>query len=111
MKLRFAALMLALAAGAAAAQSLPYGVTVGNLHAVRDTTMGQTTITGTVTNHGKTLLPSPSVVFALYDANGAEIGRVSERSPQALPPGASWEVRAITPHTFTRFTAIDVKAE
>ncbi|WP_144632157.1 FxLYD domain-containing protein [Bordetella genomosp. 13] len=111
MKTRFAALLLALAAGSATAQSLSYGVSVSNLQATRDTTMGQTTITGTVTNNGDRLLPAPSIVFALYDANGAEIGRVAQRAEAPLPPGASWELLATTPQSFSRFTAVDVKAE
>lgn len=111
MKSRLAALLLTLAAATATAQSLPYGVSVANLQAVRDTTLGQTTITGTLTNHGNTELPAPSVTFALYDAQGREISRVTQRADAPLPPGGTWDVRAITPHTFTRFSAIDVRAQ
>jgi len=110
MRLRFAALLLALAA-AAQAQSLPYGVSVGNLQAVRDLGLGQTIITGTLVNNGQALLPAPSVTFALYDAEGREITRISQQAEAPLPPGATWNVRAVTPYTFTRFSAIDVKAQ
>lgn len=111
MKIRFAALLLTLAAATAGAQSLPYGVNVGNLEAVRDTTTSETIITGTYSNLGAKRIERAEVEFALYDGEGREIGRVSDKTEKPLEPGEVWQFRASTPLTFSRFTAMHVRAE
>ncbi|MFU2049768.1 FxLYD domain-containing protein [Bordetella hinzii] len=106
----FAAVLLCLSVQAMA-QSLPYGVTLGNLQATRDNIAGQTVITGTYSNQGQKRIVQPSVTFALFDANGQEIGRISSQSPIPLEPGDLWHIRASTPMTFQRFTAVEVRAD
>ncbi len=106
----FAAVLLCLSAHAAA-QNLPHGVTLGNLQATRDNIAGQTVITGTYRNQGQTRIIQAAVTFALFDANGKEIGRISSQSPIPLDPGDLWHIRASTPMTFQRFTAIEVRAD
>lgn len=106
----FAAFTLGLAF-TAGAQSLPHGVTLGNLQATRDTMAGQTVITGTYSNQGQNRIVLPAVTFALYDEAGKEIGRVSAQSPIPLEVGDMWHIRASTPMTFSRFTAIEVTAD
>jgi len=100
MKTRLASLAAALllAATGALAQSLPYGVTLGNLQATRDAAAGVSTITAWV-------------VFALYDSQGREIGRVKEQSIGPIAPGEIWQIRSTTPQPFERFSAIEIKAE
>ncbi|WP_459615930.1 FxLYD domain-containing protein [Bordetella sp. 2513F-2] len=113
---KYCAILLLAMAGSllppcAPAQSLPYGAALGPLQATTDTASGQTTITGTLHNHGERVLPSPSVTFVLYDEQGREIDRIVARASAPLPPGATWDIRETTPHRFVRFTALHVKAE
>jgi len=109
MKKPLACLLLMLAAATAAAQSLPYGVSIDNLAATRQAD-GMSVITGIVANHGDKPVQGLSVTFVLYDAQGREVGRATDRHDAALAPGATWQVHAATPHTFARFTALDIKA-
>ncbi|WDI08849.1 FxLYD domain-containing protein [Bordetella pertussis] len=51
------------------------------------------------------------VVFALYDSQGREIGRVKEQSIGPIAPGEIWQIRSTTPQPFERFSAIEIKAE
>ncbi|MBV7483009.1 FxLYD domain-containing protein [Bordetella sp. BOR01] len=110
MKKTLACLLLATASAMAAAQSLPYGVSLGDLAATRQAD-GTSIITGTLSNHGDKPVQGLSVTFVLYDAQGNEVGRTTGRRDTALEPGASWQVQAATPHAFTRFTAMDIKAQ
>ncbi|OZI68060.1 FxLYD domain-containing protein [Bordetella genomosp. 1] len=111
MKKRIAALLLSLAASAAAAQSLSYGVNLGNLEAVRDNNTAETVITGTLANLSNKRIEHAEVEFALYDADGREIGRIRDASDKPLDPGEVWQVRASTPLAIARFTAVHIKAE
>ncbi|CAP44885.1 FxLYD domain-containing protein [Bordetella petrii] len=104
------ALASVLAAATAAAQSLPYGVSISNLAATRQAD-GSSVITGVVSNHGDKPVQGLSVTFVLYDAQGREVGRATGRRDTALAPGETWQVLAPTPHAFTRFTALDIKAQ
>lgn len=104
MNARFAALLLlALAPGLACAQNLRRDPAVQALTATRDIPLGQTTITGSYTNNSQTTLPAPKVVFALYDANEREVGRITQRASTDLAPGQTWDIRATTPLAFTRY--------
>ncbi|ARP79333.1 FxLYD domain-containing protein [Bordetella genomosp. 6] len=113
MKIRLASLTAALllATTGALAQSLPYGVTLGNLQATRDATAGVSTITGSLSNQGAKRIGRAWVVFALYDSQGREIGRVKEQSIGPIAPGEIWQIRSTTPQPFERFSAIEIKAE
>ena len=110
MKKLLVSLLLAMASAATAAQSLPYGVSINNLAATRQAD-GTSVITGTVTNHGEQPVQGLSVTFVLYDAQGNEMGRTTGQRDTPLPPGQAWQVQATTPHAFTRFTAMDIKAQ
>ncbi|MBO1112104.1 FxLYD domain-containing protein [Bordetella petrii] len=110
MKKILASLALAAASAAAAAQSLPYGVSIDNLAATRQAD-GSSVITGIVSNHGDKAVQGLTVTFVLYDAQGREVGRTTGRRDTALAPGENWQVLATTPHAFTRFTAMDIKAQ
>ncbi|OZI71949.1 FxLYD domain-containing protein [Bordetella genomosp. 12] len=105
-----AAALLGLAAQAWS-QTLPYGVTLGNLQASRDTQAGQTVITGTYGNQGQTRIEQASVTFALFDANGHEIGRISAQSTAPLLPGEVWHFHASSPLDFQRFSAVQAGAQ
>jgi len=109
MKKHLACLLLMLAAATAAAQSLPYGVSINDLAATRQAD-GSSVITGLVSNHGDKPVQGLSVTFVLYDAQGREVGRTTGQRDTPLPPGESWQVQATTPHAFTRFTAMDIQA-
>ncbi|HYG41727.1 MAG TPA: FxLYD domain-containing protein [Bordetella sp.] len=110
MKQIFACLILTAASAMAAAQSLPYGVSINGLAATRQAD-GTSVITGTLANHGDKPVQGLSVTFVLYDAQGNEVGRTTGRRDAPLAPGESWQVQATTPHVFTRFTAMDIKAQ
>ncbi|MBO9353213.1 ASCH domain-containing protein [Bordetella petrii] len=109
MKKTLASLLLAVAS-AASAQSLPHGVSINNLAATRQAD-GTSLITGVVSNHGERPMQRLSVTFVLYDAQNHEVGRATDERDTPLAPGESWQVQASTPHTFTRFTAMDIKAQ
>ncbi|MCD0502149.1 DUF3426 domain-containing protein [Bordetella petrii] len=110
MKKILACLLLAAASAIAAAQSMSHGVSIKDLAATRQAD-GVSVISGTLTNHSDKPVAAPSVTFVLYDAQGKEIGRAEGKRDTALAPGESWQVRAMTPLVFTRFTAMDIKAE
>ena len=110
MKMILASLALAVASATAAAPSLPYGVSINELAAVRQAD-GSSVITGIVSNHGDKPVQGLSVTFVLYDGQGREVGRATSRRDAALAPGENWQLQAVTPHAFTRFTAMDIKAQ
>lgn len=104
MNTRLAALLLlALACGTASAQNLRHDSSVQTLAATRDLVLGQTTIIGSYTNTGYATLPAPKVIFALYDTNDHEIGRIVEHAETDLAPGQTWDIRATTPLVFARY--------
>lgn len=110
MKRLLATVLLAAAAFGAAAQSLPHGVTIDSLAAVKDTGKGTTVIRATVHNDSGKTLNRVSVVFQLQDGQGNVIGTTSAQTFN-LPDKQSWNVSATTPLPFVRFTAYEVKAE
>ncbi|ARP84998.1 FxLYD domain-containing protein [Bordetella genomosp. 9] len=110
MKRLLASLFLAAATAGAAAQSLPQGVTIDRLQAVRDTATGGTVITGALHNDTGRLLNSATVLFRLQDAQGNVIGTTSARTYN-LPDKETWQLRATTTLPFARFTAYEVKVE
>jgi hypothetical protein len=110
MKSMFACLILATASGIAAAQSLPQGVTIDALQAMRDTASGSSVITGILHNDTGRTLKSVSVVFALQDAQGQKVGQAGDVTYN-LPSGSTWQIRATAVQPFTRFSAYEVKAE
>jgi len=110
-KLVLAALVvLAGLSGAAAAQSLAYGITLGNVQAVRDSTRNVSTITGFLANQSERNVNSVLLTYVLYDAQNREIGRVSEDVVGPFAPGQIKVVKAITPLEFARVNALDVAA-
>lgn len=96
--------------GAAGAQSLAYGITLGNVQAVRDTTRNVSTITGFLANQSDRAVNSVLLTYVLYDAQDREVGRVREDVVGPLAPGQIKVVKAITPLEFTRVNALDVAA-
>ncbi|OZI16360.1 hypothetical protein CAL19_16855 [Bordetella genomosp. 7] len=110
MKQLFACVLLAAASALAGAQSLPYGVSIDNLAATRQAD-GTSSISGTVVNHGDKPLNRLSVTFVLFDDQGREIGRTGATRDMPLAPGETWQLVATTPHTFSRFTALDIQAQ
>ncbi|OZI66484.1 FxLYD domain-containing protein [Bordetella genomosp. 11] len=110
MKRLLAIAILAAAALNAAAQSLPQGVTIDNLAAVKDTGKGTTYIRATVHNDTGKTLNRVSVLFQLQDSQGNVIGTTSAQTFN-LPDKQSWNVNATTTLPFARFTAYEVKAE
>ena len=79
MKLALASFaLLAGLSGAAAAQSLVYGVTLGNVQAVRDVNQNVSAITGLLSNQSARHINSAMLTFVLYDAQNREIGRVRD---------------------------------
>jgi hypothetical protein len=110
MKRFLALLVLALASGAAAGQSLPHGVTLDALQATRDNSTGASLIMGTLHNNSGRLLKSVSVIFVLQDAQGAKVGQAGDITYN-LPNGASWQIRVSPNQPFARFSAYEVKAE
>lgn len=111
MKKYLASLLLSLAsAGASAQSSLPHGVSIQDLGATRQAD-GVWIITSTVSNHRDTAVTGLSVTYALYDAQGKEIGRVTGRRDTPLAPGDSWHSQTPTTTNFTRFSAKDIQAQ
>lgn len=110
MKAYLASLLLCLAAATANAQSLPYGITLGDLKAVRDAT-GVSVITGSLVNHGTQHLQRLSVTFVLYNAQGQEVGRIFDRFEGPLAPGQVWQIRTTTPEPFARFSALGIRVD
>lgn len=112
MKLALASVvLLAGLSGAAGAQSLAYGVTLGNVQAVRDATMNVSTITGSLANQSGRPISRAVLTFVLYDAQGREVGRVNEDVIGPMAPGQIRQVKAITPLQFTRVTVLDIRAQ
>ncbi|AOB29661.1 hypothetical protein AKI39_01650 [Bordetella sp. H567] len=110
MKRLLATAILAAAAFSAAAQSLPQGVTIDNLAAVKDTGKGTTYIRATVHNDSGKTLNRVSVLFQLQDAQGNVIGTTSAQTFN-LPDKQTWNVTATTPLPFSRFSPYEIKAE
>jgi uncharacterized lipoprotein YmbA len=110
MKRLLATAILAAAALNAAAQSLPHGVTIDSLQAVKDTGTGATVIRATLHNDTGKLLTRASVLFQLKDAQDNVIGTTSAQTFN-LPDKQSWHVSATTTLPFSRFTAYEVKVE
>lgn len=110
MKRLLATAVLAAAAFSAAAQSLPHGVTIDSLAAVKDTGKGTTYIRATLHNDSGKTLNRVSVLFQLQDAQGNVIGTASAQTFN-LPDKQTWNVTATTPLPFSRFSAYEVKAE
>ncbi len=102
--------VLASASATAGAQSLAYGVTLGNVQAVRDSTRNVSTITGFLANQSERPVNSVLLTYVLYDAQNREVGRVSEDIVGPLAPGQIKVVKAITPLEFARVTPLDVAA-
>lgn len=102
--------LLAALSGAAGAQSLAYGITLGNVQAVRDTHENLSTITGYLANQSSRPVNSVLLTYVLYDAQGREVGRVREDVIGPLAPGQIKVVKAITPLEFARVAALDVAA-
>ncbi|CAB3819573.1 MULTISPECIES: FxLYD domain-containing protein [Achromobacter] len=95
---------------AAYAQEPVYGVTLGNVQAVRDVNQNLSAITGLLANQSARPITGVLLTFVLYDEQGKEIGRVRDDVPGPLAPGQIKQVRAVTPLQFTRVTALDVSA-
>jgi hypothetical protein len=110
MKRLLATLSLAAAAFGAAAQSLPHGVTIDSLQAVKDSTTGATVIMGTLHNNTGRLLNSATVLFQLKDGQDNVIGTTAAQTYN-LPDKQSWHLRATTPLPFVRFTPYQVVVE
>jgi hypothetical protein len=110
MKRLLATFLLAAAAVTAAAQSLPHGITIDRLEAIKDSTTGATVIQGTLHNNTGKLLNSATVLFRLQDAQGNVIGTTSAQTYN-LPDRQSWHMRATSPLPFSRFTAYEVKVD
>ncbi|MVW72009.1 FxLYD domain-containing protein [Bordetella sp. 15P40C-2] len=100
--------LLCFASTGAFAQSLPHGVSIDGMNALKQGD-GLWQISAQVTNHRETAVPALQVVYALYDAQGQEIGRVESRRDTALAPGETWQAQASTPQPFTRFSAKEIK--
>lgn len=94
---------------AASAQSL-YGVTLGNLQAIRDANENVSTITGSLANLSAHTADNVMLTFVLYDEQGREIGRVRDDSAGPLAPGQIKMIRAITPLPFAKVSAQDILA-
>lgn len=100
--------LLCFASAAAWAQSLPSGVSVSGLNALRQSD-GRWQLSAQVTNHRETSVPALIVEYALYDAQGQEVGRVESRRDSALAPGQTWQAQTTTPQPFARFSAKEIK--
>lgn len=96
---------------AANAQEPVYGVTLGNVQAVRDADRNQSAITGMLANLSARPVSNAMLTFVLYDAQGREVGRLRNDVPGPLAPGEIKQIRAVTPLQFTRVTALDVAAQ
>jgi len=106
--LAFLALLAGLTGGAQA-QSL-YGVTLGNIQAIRDTNENVSTSTGSLANQSARAVNYVMLTFVLYDDQGREIGRVRDDDIGPLAPGQIKMIRAITPLQFAKVTALDIRA-
>lgn len=101
--------LLAGLTGAAGAQSL-YGITLGNIQAIRDTNENLSTITGSLANQSMRAVSYVMLTFVLYDEQGREVGRVRDDDIGPLAPGQIKTIRAITPLRFAKVTALDIRA-
>ncbi|MCC3262775.1 FxLYD domain-containing protein, partial [Paenibacillus polymyxa] len=72
--------VLACASAAAGAQSLAYGITLGNVQAVRDSTRNVSTITGFLANQSERPVNSVLLTYVLYDAQNREVGGSAKTS-------------------------------
>lgn len=90
------------------AQSLPHGVIIQAVNATQQAN-NQWVITSQVTNHRNTPITGLSVVYALYDTQGKEIGRVSSQRDTALSSGDTWLANATTAVPFARVSAKEIK--
>ena len=95
---------------AAGAQDLVYGVTLGNVQAVRDVNQNLSAITGLLANQSDRAIDGVWLTFVLYDEQGREVGRLRNDVPGPLAPGQIKPIRAVTPRRFARVTALDVDA-
>ena len=95
---------------AASAQEPVYGVTLGNVQAVRDVNQNLSAITGLLANQSARPINSVMLTFVLYDEQGREVGRVRDGVSGPLAPGQIKQIRAVTPLRFTRVTTLDVNA-
>ena len=111
MKLALASFaLLAGMSGAASAQNLTYGVTLGNVQSVRDTNINMSTITGSLANLSGRPISSAVLTYVLYDAQGREVGRLQEDVVGPLAPGQIMVVKSMTPLQFARVAPLDVAA-
>lgn len=99
-----------LGASAVAQSSLPQGVSIANLGATRQAD-GVWIITSALSNHRDTPVNGLSVTYALYDAHGNEIDRVTSRRDAPLAPGDTWNAQTPTHTDFTRFSAKKIEAQ
>ncbi len=74
---------------AAYAQEPVYGVTLGNVQAVRDVNQNLSAITGLLANQSARPITGVLLTFVLYDEQGKEIGRVRDDVPGPWRPGRS----------------------
>ncbi|MGY6268382.1 FxLYD domain-containing protein [Achromobacter denitrificans] len=95
---------------AAPAQEPVYGVTLGNVQAVRDVNQNLSAITGLLANQSARSINGVLLTFVLYDDQGREVGRVRDDVAGPIAPGQLKQIRAVTPLKFTRVTALDVSA-
>lgn len=103
--------LLAGLSGAASAQNLAYGVTLGNVQAVRDTTINMSTITGSLANLSGRPISSAVLTYVFYDAQGREVGRLSDDVTGPMAPGQIRLVKAVTPLQFNKVTVLDIRAQ
>ncbi|KOF55341.1 hypothetical protein AD428_01275 [Achromobacter sp. DMS1] len=103
--------LLAALAGPLHAQSLAYGVTLGNLQAVRDASRNESVITAVLANQSGRDIRNVRVTLVLYDAAGREVGRVHEDRLGPMADGEIKQLKAVTPLEFSRVTALDVQAD
>ena len=97
-------------AGASAQSSLAHGLSIQDLSATRQPD-GVWVITSAISNHRDTPVNGLSVTYALYDAQGKEIGRATGRRDTPLPPGDTWQAQTSTTLDFTRFSAKEIQAQ
>jgi hypothetical protein len=112
MKTSFLASLTLLAGlcGTAGAQSLAYGITLGNVQTVRNTQENLSTITGYLANQSARPVNSVLLTYVLYDAQGREVGRLQEDVVGPLAPGQIMVVKSMTPLQFARVAPLDVAA-
>lgn len=111
MRNALAAFLLCLVCGTAAAQSQAYGITLGNLQAVRDSTANLSTITGSLANQSDRNVRNVMLTFVLFDEQNHEIGRVTDNAIGPIAPGQIKQIRAITPIVFVRFTPLEIQTD